>query len=182
MKVWELFENFRLVEYRKSEQGEPLAKSIVEDWIVTAKNLNLTLRDKSNKEYILYEYKDLGHDDFMVIVGNKDRDVFGYMWMKKLNNDYLQVSDITVYTSNLGIGKQIYLELIKAGHKLMNGLSLAPWSEKIWKDLPSLVCVCVYDKKKNELEKYSDKPETDKDATDLEKQNFFWVASKEKLI
>ena len=178
-----------LGEYRNAPFGEPLSvfdlSNLLSD-LPNIKQLDIILPifiDDSS--LIVYEYEvNENHKLFVIAKRTINEEVLntkaiiGYMQVTKVYDDYWQVLSVEIYPkfANKGIGTELYFGLIKSGYKLMNGESLSPSSEKVWKKLREKNLVSVYDIKTKNVSKDFEKVEKDASTN----QRYFFITENQE--
>ena len=180
-----------LGEYRKAPFGEPLSvidlSNLLND-LTNIKQLDITLPifiDESS--LIVYEYE-VTHVHKLFVVAKRTineeslntKSIIGYMQVKNIYDDYWQVLSVEIYPkfANRGIGTEFYFSLISSGYKLMNGESLSPSSEMVWKKLRDKNLVSVYDIETKIISKDFEKVEKD---NSINQRYFFITENKENV-
>ena len=134
-----------IIEYRKAPRFDELSLVDLGNLLAEFPNktlLSFTIHNEINKPLKVVKI-DLSSTQvvFILITRNANiddiepSDIYGYMITEKVK-DYLKVLDVNLYkkeSQNKGIGTDFYVKLVRHGYSLMNGDSLSPQAEKLWK-------------------------------------------------
>jgi len=171
-------------EFRSAPQGGSFDKNQILQWLPDAKQLKLQLVIPNKKNIVVFEYDEFGvKDKFIILVDREDReDIVGYMWLQR-DRDYWRVMDITIYPQyqKQGLGLDLYVKLIRNGFNLVNGYSLSPEIEKVWRKLPQFVSVSTWDKETNSISDMDERPKQDDSINDNE-HRYFWLATSNQVV
>jgi len=180
-----------IFEYRKAPRFDELSLIDLGNLLAEFPNktlLSFTIHNEINKPLKVVKI-DLSSTQvvFILITRNANiddiepSDIYGYMITEKVK-DYLKVLDVNLYkkeSQNKGIGTDFYVKLVRHGYSLMNGDSLSPQAEKLWKEkLGKFVTVQAYNIITGEMSNDLTLPEKDSGLS----QEWYFIATKNSNI